>query len=91
MQAINFLPRDFQDLPNHGLPLNISLLKEIDAEFSKWYKSVHRHIIHTKADSDDSGVINLPVLKCNTFTNSNQFSDLMWNVAYNLDEVTHFN
>ena len=88
MQAINFLSRVIQDLENHGLSTDISLLKDIDVECANFYKSIHHHIIKTKEGYDDYRVIKLPILKRSTFTSSTKISDWMRNVAYTLDEET---
>ena len=46
--------------------------------------------MYTKADSDISRVIFLPILKRNKIPNSAQFSYWLQNVASNLDKATSF-
>ena len=90
MQSINFLSRAYQYLANHGQPPNISLLQEINADCTNFYKYINRHIMHTKEGSDDSRVIEFPILKRNKMPNSTQLSDWMCNAASTLDKVNLF-
>ena len=90
MKAINFLSRSVQDLANHGLRPNVTLLREIDMECANFYKFFQHYLTQTKSSSDYSRVIDLLILKRNMMPKIRQFSKWMQNMVSTLDEATYF-